>query len=237
MAMEESMDPMSELFSGKRERARIAAQHFSRSKRTKFSSSLYSQHGQTQKQASNTYMPAFFQPQPFFMPNWQQMPGQGIPYGPPMMRNQWDDLGSQGSSESYFWGQTARNSALRNSWAEARVLPISLELQRTWCVIYVRVRGIMLMSVDRGNMKICPFVEMVPEPKEADYTQEAVIVIVVPVWVAAPWWPLIMGAVREEIELPPPKEIILPGPSGFPEPCNNSQWRLRAIRIDWSIGA
>lgn len=65
----------------------------------------------------------------------------------------------------------------------------------------------------------------------------ALIIIIVPVWVTAPWWPMIIEATREEIDLPPPNEIILPGPSGCLELCNNNQWRLRAIRIDWSICA
>ncbi|CAG8842904.1 30352_t:CDS:2, partial [Gigaspora margarita] len=42
------------------------------------------------------------------------------------------------------------------------------------------------------------------------------------------------GAVKDEIDLPPPVEIVLPGPSGHMEPCNNNQWKLRAIQIDWS---
>ncbi|CAG8669260.1 9201_t:CDS:2 [Gigaspora margarita] len=50
-----------------------------------------------------------------FLHQYMQMSGQGISYGPPIMRNQWDNLGSQGAFGSYFWGQTAQNSALQNS--------------------------------------------------------------------------------------------------------------------------
>ncbi|CAG8618297.1 42585_t:CDS:2 [Gigaspora margarita] len=38
-----------------------------------------------------------------------------------------------------------------------------------------------------------------------------------------------MGAVREEVDLPPSKDIILADPSGRLEPCNNDQWKLRAV--------
>ncbi|CAG8813785.1 46195_t:CDS:2 [Gigaspora margarita] len=62
----------------------------------------------------------------------------------------------------------------------------------------------------------------------------ALIIIVVLVWVAALWWPMIMGAQRKEMDLPPPKKIIQPGLSGCLEPCNNEKWGLKAIQIDWS---
>lgn len=57
-----------------------------------------------------------------------------------------------------------------------------------------------------------------------------IIVIIVPIWVAAPWWPMVLSIKREEVDLPPPIEIIQPGPSDYNmEPCNNSHWKLRAI--------
>ncbi|CAG8816964.1 9735_t:CDS:1, partial [Gigaspora rosea] len=57
MASEDSMDPMSELFGGKRERARMAAQLSPKSKLPKVASSMYGQ-------PSSTYFPMCGPPQP-----------------------------------------------------------------------------------------------------------------------------------------------------------------------------
>ncbi|CAG8669958.1 hypothetical protein C2G38_2167912 [Gigaspora rosea] len=88
MALEDSMDPMSELFSRKRKRARMAAQLFLKYKCSRVSLSVDGQQEHTQKQTSNTCFLMFIPPQPFFSPNWQQMPIPKFSYSISMMGNQ-----------------------------------------------------------------------------------------------------------------------------------------------------
>ncbi|RIB13407.1 hypothetical protein C2G38_2041002 [Gigaspora rosea] len=88
MALEDSMDPMSELFGGKRERARMAVQL---SKQPKVASSMYGQ-------PSSIYFPMCVPPQPFF-PNGQQMPFQNLSYDSSKFypHNSWANMSSPSS--------------------------------------------------------------------------------------------------------------------------------------------
>lgn len=58
----------------------------------------------------------------------------------------------------------------------------------------------------------------------------AVAVIVVPVWQAQPWWPLLLAMRREMVFLQP--EDFLPGPSKRVEPTER-RWQMAAVKISW----
>lgn len=120
MALDDSTDPMLELFSGKRERARMAAQLFPKNKRSKVSSSLYGQQDRAQTQTSNTCFPMFVLLQPFFPPSWQQMPIQNFLYATPIMGNKWNEVGPQDVFGPCSGSQAAHNFAPQNSWDSMR---------------------------------------------------------------------------------------------------------------------
>lgn len=63
---------------------------------------------------------------------------------------------------------------------------------------------------------------------------KAVVILILPAWVLALWWPIFLGAPKKVIELPLASEIIVPGPLGQREPCKNPTWKLLAARIVWS---
>ncbi|CAG8618282.1 42584_t:CDS:2 [Gigaspora margarita] len=83
MASGDLLDPMSELFGGEREWARMAAQQFPKSKRSKVSygqSKPNNHQGLPQFQAPGLFVPSFFQPQQPVNSNWQHNSPQGVSY-------------------------------------------------------------------------------------------------------------------------------------------------------------
>ncbi|CAG8612330.1 9838_t:CDS:1, partial [Racocetra fulgida] len=106
-------NPILELFSGKRERARMAVQQFPRNKRSKVSYGqgyyLNNQLQPVQVQVPSLYMPSGIQPQPFVHPNWQQISSQRM-FCPPPTNNYWDETHSRDLSGSSLGQQPFHNS-------------------------------------------------------------------------------------------------------------------------------
>ncbi|CAG8477793.1 9147_t:CDS:2, partial [Cetraspora pellucida] len=117
MASNDTVDPMSQMFGGKRERARLAVQSVSKSKKLKpaqeRSQKVDAQQGNTVNAFSGVHQgqpvtPVFFQAHPSILPFWQQWPNQhGLVSSSAVM--------GVSNMDSYISGQqTTQNSFLQN---------------------------------------------------------------------------------------------------------------------------
>ncbi|CAG8477217.1 14378_t:CDS:2 [Cetraspora pellucida] len=117
MASNNTVDSISQMFGGKRERARLAVQNVSKSKKFKLAQERSQRVDAQQRDTVNAFpgvhqgqpvTPVFFQAHPSFLPSWQQWPSQhGLVSSPAVM--------GVNNMDSHMSGQQAtQNSVLQN---------------------------------------------------------------------------------------------------------------------------
>jgi hypothetical protein len=79
-----------------------------------------------------------------------------------------------------------------------------------------------------NNLAVVPFA-LVDRVLEHAVECQAHLTLVVPVWPAAAWWPLLREMTVAAVELMP--QAFLPGPSGVVEPHKQPLWRFLAVRV------
>ena len=78
----------------------------------------------------------------------------------------------------------------------------------------------------------CPPLAMVGPVLQLVQEQGARAVVVVPEWIAQPWWPLLQRLAKKRLRLGPGAQVFQAGMSGQCAPHKNSAWTFWAVEVD-----
>jgi hypothetical protein len=80
----------------------------------------------------------------------------------------------------------------------------------------------------------CPPMAMVQQVLKLVREQRVRAVVVLPVWPASPWWPLLRRMEVRSVNLGSGAQVFQPGLSGHLPPAKNGKWQFRAVLVDGS---
>lgn len=83
---------------------------------------------------------------------------------------------------------------------------------------------------EENNFILPPFA-MIERVLRHVLEEEAVATVIIPVWPAQHWWPLLLSMVTDWWHIPGDRNAFIPGPSGYVEPWKSKEWTFAAVQI------